>query len=437
MKQYRHILTSALLGFLLTLESASAASPAKENILYSADSIHSPIMSKLLPPEEQEIVWNKIQQSKTYQQFPSLIKKRIELNKGNYSDYANISPKRHVTLHDDKNRGIRLILFYSEEDPSMMIFYTRRDNFPNGQDDFVFIGKKTPALNPKTKKPWFALGKKDITSIQQKCQAKFTADDISYIKDLLARVNENFHAFYGEKLEEFEPYSCEFLSAKAHNYKLLANQAFDRFLTPKEVSKLKQSPQQLELAIKLGAPVYDLSSCIDSNIYNSIAACPMCGKYNRKLQCGQEVLITTWQVGQHMEMLKGQDVRYVQISANVKGLKQFAKAYKSLMEEQGVDVSNIKLNKSPRNLALYMIHAQVQSAIDAIVEHEYIKVAIENKMNRAAFDCEGLYKVITLPKKGPSMYASIPAIMSKVESYDPIQPADSYDDLKEKAFIMP
>lgn len=302
-----------------------------------------------------------LEESADYKKMHPTLKKWVDQNQENY---WQICADTYI-LYRDEDVGVKIELLVQPRSRKPVLFLNRvYFKYP---EDAAWQYVQTPAVNPKTKKPWIGLDKKEVQQITKNTKQKFSEADKSYIKDLLSILNENFHFYYGEKFVKMDKVKdLSTLLGKYHPLKVLMYDAFDDFLPP-------ESDQKRALSKKLGRAVYDLSKGLDnSKMFGATANCGDKGTINLKLKDGQPITLTYWNQVNPTEINKHFANKSSQVYLAKYGLGKLSKDLTELMQEKGVDVDNAKGNTTPLTQALYLINLKMQNYIYAVVTHPYV-----------------------------------------------------------------
>ncbi|MBT9449444.1 hypothetical protein ICN84_05065 [Akkermansia glycaniphila] len=307
-------------------------------------------------------IYSIVKDGSDYKTMHPKLKEWIDKNKDNFKQ---ISPE-HFVLYRDDDVGAELNVNFNPTTKKRSIYFNRV-YFKNPEDS-AWQYTQTPAINPKTKKPWFPFEKSDVQRIEKVTKQKFSKEDASYLIDLLSILNENFHFYYGEEFVSLKGKIKDksTLMGKYHPLKVLAYGAFDEFLPP-------ESEQKRELSTKLGRAVYPFYKMIDnSKMFRGTANCGEKGTVTVHLKDGQTAVLRYWNQINPKDIHIGASEWSTQIGNAKYNLEQLSKRLMDLVQEKGVDVLDEKANKTPLTLALYQINLKVQNDLEAVITNEYL-----------------------------------------------------------------
>lgn len=334
-------------------------------------------------------IYEMVKASPDYKTMHPKLKEWVDKNKDNFYQITS----EDFVLYRDADVGAEINLYFKPNDADVRFLFFNRVYFKY-PEDAAWQYTQTPAINPKTKKPWFPFEKGDVQRIEKATKQKFSKEDASYLIDLLSILNENFHFFYGEEFVslkgKIKDKDKETLIGKYYPLKILAYGAFDEFLPP-------ESKQKRELSAKLGRAVYPFYKMIDnSKMFIGTANCADKGTLGISLKDGQTATLRynnqvnpkNTRVGTFEYSAQVGDVKY--------NLEQLSKRLMDLVQEKGVDVLDEKANKTPLTLALYQINLKVQNDLEAVITNEYL---VSGGPNTDFGQNKNLADVIKLPTK--------------------------------------
>lgn len=326
-----------------------------------------------------------LEEAADYKKMHPTLKKWVDQNKENY---WQLSEDTYI-LYRDEDVGIDIQLYIAPNSKKKFLFLNR--TYFKYPEDAAWQYVQTSAVNPKTKKPWIGLDKKEVQQITKNTKQKFSEADKSYIKDLLSILNENFHFYYGEKFVKMDQVKdLSTLLGKYQPLKVLMYDAFDDFLSP-------ESDQKRDLSKKLGRAVYDLSKGLDnSKMFGVTSNCGDKGTLHLKLKDGQKAKLTYWNQVNPTEINKHFVNRSSQVHLAKYNLEQLSIHLTDLMQEKGVDMDNAKGNTTPLTQALYLINLKMQNYIYAVVTHPYV---LESGGKNEFDKKKALYEAVPLPTK--------------------------------------
>ena len=393
MNRFKKLALFALMGVL-----TAQILPAKEVLSadYNPTTEESDLDKKLLrlfghkitATHDDIVKW--VHASPQYKEMHPKLKKWVDQNKDNYKAVSHID----YILYRNNEAGFEIMMQKKATSKYLPYLALNRTYFRD-PEDAAWDYEQTPAINPKTKKTWINLDKKEIQLIVKNTKQNFSDTDKAYLKDLLSILNENFHFYYGEKFVTTDKIKDPAeLIGKYRPLKVRMYGAFDDFLPP-------ESDQKRELSRKLGRPLYHFYQGFDgteplgqsSNCYDKATV-------KIKLKDGQTATMTYWnQVsGKDVDKMRGQ--RAAQVWTAKYNLEKLSKHLTALMQEKGVDVDTAKENTTPLTQALYLINLKTQNYIHTIVNDRYV---LESKgTEKGADNFEGykaLYEAVPLPKK--------------------------------------
>ena len=135
-----------------------------------------------LSPEDAETMWKRIQKEPEFQALPQVFKDLIEQNKDNYKMYSGSNVNTFVV---GKQGGgsffVSKLLFISFDNRGGLT----ADIFKLKAMKFIDEPLETPAVNPKTKRPYVAPSNATLRSLK--------GDDLAYVKAFTEVVNRNIH----------------------------------------------------------------------------------------------------------------------------------------------------------------------------------------------------------------------------------------------------
>lgn len=311
-------------------------------------------------------IYEMVKESPDYKTMHPKLKEWVDKNRDNF---FQIDPTYFI-LYRDSDVGAEIGLYIRPQSKVKDLFFNRV--YFKNQEDSAWQYSQTPAINPKTKKPWFPFEKSDVQRIEKATKQKFSKEDASYLMDLLSILNENFHFYYGEKFVSLKgrikDKDKETLMGKYYPLKILAYGAFDEFLPP-------ESEQKRELSTKLGRAVYPFYKMIDnSKMFTGTSNCADKGTIDISLKDGQTATLRyNNQVSPKSAFFDTVSHEYFAQVGNAKyNLEQLSKKLMDLVQEKGVDILDEKANKTPLTLALYQINLKVQNDLEAVITNEYL-----------------------------------------------------------------
>lgn len=230
------------------------------------------------------------QNAENYKRMHPKLKNFLDKNKDAYKAVSSVS----YILYRDNTAGFQIKM--QHEDGYDGALFLNRTYF-NAPEDAAWEYKQTPPVNPKTKKPWIDLSKEEIRQIIKETKQTFSKEDVSYLKDLMSILSENFHFYYGEQFvttDKIKDPSA--LIGKYRPMKTLMYAAFDDFL-PDEPA------QKRELSQKLGRPLYHFHKGFDATIPLGYSGnCYGHATVELRMKDGQVHSVTYW------NQVSGQDV---------------------------------------------------------------------------------------------------------------------------------
>lgn len=389
MNKFKKLISFSLMGMLMT-QVVSAKEVLKAN--------YHPTMEERLPADNKRLVGgnvtvtrddviNWLQGLHRYKEMHPKLKKHVDQNKDNY----RIDTNMHYILYRDNDAGYEIVM--KHEDDQNFIALNR--TYFRDPEDAAWDYKQTSAVNPKTKKPWISLDKKDIQLITKNTQQKLSEDDKAYLKDLLSILNENFHFLYGEKFVTMDnvkdPYE---VLGKYQPPRLLIYDGFDDFLPP-------ESDQKRELSKQLGRPLYHFYQGFDgSEPLNMSSNCLDKASVKVKLKDGRVYMLTYCHAVRKKDIDVNYQIRAVQVWLPKLCLEDMAVNLMNLMQEKGVDVNTLEGNSTPLTQALYLINLKTQNYIYTVVNSRYVLESDARKKNVNDFEgYKSLYEAVPLPKK--------------------------------------
>lgn len=135
--------------------------------------------------DRSEVLWKQIRKSPYFQVLPDELKWLIEQNKANYKIPSDVNVETFRL--DQKNMSGVSFVYVKDQFGIDFAFKSGFDVLPMVMKymRFVDLPQETPAVNPKTKKPYVF-----PTAAQIK---KLDADDLAYVKAFTETVNRNIH----------------------------------------------------------------------------------------------------------------------------------------------------------------------------------------------------------------------------------------------------
>ena len=195
---------------------------------------------------EAKAIADYVHKTEAYQNLPKVLKEKLNRNQKNYFMGKNglEEEKKHLWLYCDNNVSIS----YYGSDPQTAQIKIDMEQRPQSIKGYVMASyEPSPAVDKKTKKPYFGVPERILKQI--------STEERAYFETFLEVVNENYHFLTAYPLLKVEPqkfkdgeYWAKFVPAQY----LVTNGS-----VPKPEGY--QPGLKDDIQTRLGAPVYDLS----------------------------------------------------------------------------------------------------------------------------------------------------------------------------------